>query len=694
MKGVELYGRVRYAVQIEGLSHRETARRFGLDPRTVAKMVRFSVPPGYVRKKPPAKPKLDPFIAVIDRILGDDKSRPKKQQHTAKRVFERLRDEYGFTGGITIVKDYVAGWRQRMQEMFVPLVHPPGHAQADFGEAIGIIGGVECKIHFFAFDLPHSDACFVVGYPAETTEAFCDGHVRAFAFFGGVPQSILYDNTKIAVARILGDGKRQRTRVFTELQSHYLFEDRFGRPGKGNDKGKVEGLVGYARRNFLVPIPVFESFEALNSYLLECCRHRMADCLRGRDGTIGERLERDLAAFQTPLPAPYDACEKVATTVSSLSLVRYRLNDYSVPTIYGHRDVLVRGYVHEVGSLTSVNLREWETLRPDPGSVLYQQSFSAYPAGRRLAEELTKAGRMKIFELTRGLELQATSFVGRILIGDMTVTVHPKISGAPLLNLFRYAYGLRNLELYGDANFASARWTFQDLLVQQLAAEVTELLKRGIQRDYECVRSDLANPRGRIDFTRYSIAPRAQTTLPCVYYPRSEDTLLNRTLLAGLNLGASLATDLELKSHVRRIAKMLGAIVLIEMRWWAHQGSNLGLGLPVFRALSLCTCRRHYPGAASERCFAHFIQTYQSSPIGLSGRPAHCPFRGLLGVHTRCGLHTCAVTNLRHANRRLQPLRYLHDCSDCFRLERLPDGICTHWKAPPLHGAHPERTLL
>jgi transposase len=348
MKGVELYGRVRYAVQIEGLSHREAARQFGIDPRTVAKMVRFSVPPGYVRKKPPARPKLDPFILVIDGILLDDKSRPKKQQHTAKRIFERLRDEYGFTGGITIVKDYVAGWHRRAQEMFVPLVHPPGHAQVDFGEAIGIIGGVERKIHFFVFDLPHSDACFVVGYPAETTEAFCDGHIRAFAYFGGVPQSILYDNTKIAVARILGDGKRQRTRVFTELQSHYLFEDRFGRPGKGNDKGKVEGLVGYARRNYLVPIPVFESFEALNAHLLECCRRRMTDCLRGHDGTIGERLERDLAAFQILPPAPYDACEKVATRVSSLSLVRYRLNDYSVPTSYGHRDVLVRGYVHDV----------------------------------------------------------------------------------------------------------------------------------------------------------------------------------------------------------------------------------------------------------------------------------------------------------------------------------------------------------
>ena len=348
MKVVELYGRVRYAVQIEGLSQREAARRFGIDPRTVAKMMKFSAPPGYVRTKAPARPKLDPFIPVIDRILLEDKSRPRKQQHTAKRIFERLRDEYSFAGGLTIVKDYVAGSRLQAQEMFVPLEHPQGHAQVDFGEGIGIIGGVERKIHFFAFDLPHSDACFVVGYPAETTEAFCDGHVRAFSFFGGVPQSILYDNTKIAVAHILGDGKRQRTRVFAELQSHYLFQDRFGRPGKGNDKGKVEGLVGYARRNFLVPIPVFETFEALNAYLVECCLRRMADRLRGHDETIAQRLERDLAAFQRPLPPPYDACDKVPTKVSSLSLVRYRLNDYSVPTKYGHRDVLVRGYVHDV----------------------------------------------------------------------------------------------------------------------------------------------------------------------------------------------------------------------------------------------------------------------------------------------------------------------------------------------------------
>ena len=348
MKTVELYARVRHAVRIEGISERAAAERFGINARTVSKMLKFSVPPGYVRRKPPFRPKLEEFIGVIDAILASDKERPKKQRHTSKRIFERLRDEHGFTGRITIVKDYVAGWRQRGQEMFVPLTHPPGHAQADFGEAIGVIGGVERKIHYLAMDLPHSDAIFVVAYPAETTEAFCDGHVRAFAYFGGVPKSILYDNTKIAVARILGNGKRQRTRVFSELQSHYLFTDRFGRPGKGNDKGKVEGLVGYARRNFLVPVPVFESFEELNAHLLESCRKRLADRLRGHDGTIGERLERDLAAFQMPLPAAYDACDKKPGRVNSLSLVRYRSNDYSVPTVYGHRQVLIRGYVHEV----------------------------------------------------------------------------------------------------------------------------------------------------------------------------------------------------------------------------------------------------------------------------------------------------------------------------------------------------------
>ena len=119
--------------------------------------------------------------------------------------------------------------------MFVPLSHPPGQAQCDFGEAVVVVGSVERKAHCFIIDLPHSDGCFIKAYPAESTEAFLDGHVSAFAFLGSVPQSILYDNTKLVVARILGDGKRQRTRAFTEIQSHYLFDDRFGRPSKGGE---------------------------------------------------------------------------------------------------------------------------------------------------------------------------------------------------------------------------------------------------------------------------------------------------------------------------------------------------------------------------------------------------------------------------------------------------------------------------
>src|SRR3974390_1581339 len=195
-------------------------------------MVGVWVPPGYGRGRPPARPKLDRFTGTIDEILVADEGRPRKQRHTSKRIFERLRDEHGNVGGVTIRKDYVLVRRLRHREVFVPLRHDPGHAQVDFGEALAEIAGVERKIHFFAMDLPHSDACFVRAYPEETAEAFCDGHNAAFGFFGKVPRSILYDNTRLAVARILGGGERQRTRVFSELQSHYLFADRFGRPGK------------------------------------------------------------------------------------------------------------------------------------------------------------------------------------------------------------------------------------------------------------------------------------------------------------------------------------------------------------------------------------------------------------------------------------------------------------------------------
>jgi transposase len=345
---VELYGRVRRAVLVDGVSQRTAAREFGISRKSVRKMVAFSVPPGYRREQPVKRPKLDAWVGVIDAILEDDKTRPAKQRHTAKRVWERLKDEHQFPGGYTIVKDYLRSAKLGGREMFVPLVHPAGEAQADFGEAVAVIGGVECKAHYLAMDLPHSDDCFVIAFPAETTEAFLEGHVRAFAYFGGVPSRILYDNTKIAVAKILGGTERQRTRSFSELQSHYLFADKFGRPAKGNDKGKVEGLVGYARRNFMVPVPCFPTWDAFNAHLEAECRKRRERKLRGHTETIAERFDRDRAAFLSLPEVPYEACDKVSARVSSLALVRYKNNDYSVPTRHGHLQVLVRGYVHEV----------------------------------------------------------------------------------------------------------------------------------------------------------------------------------------------------------------------------------------------------------------------------------------------------------------------------------------------------------
>jgi len=345
---VDLYLKVRCAHFHDGLSGRAIARDFGISRDSVAKMLAYSKPPGYRRTASIKRPKLGAFTDQIDIWLAEDKGRPRKQRHTAKRIFDRLVAECEFTGGYTIVKDYVRTKKRGGKEMFVPLSHPAGHAQADFGEALVVIGGIEQKAYFFAYDLPHSDACYVRAYQRANTEAWLDGHVHAFAFFGAVPQSILYDNDRCLVAKIMPDGVRKRTQRFSAMLSHYVINDRYGRPGKGNDKGKVEGLVGYARRNFMVPMPRFASWDAFNDYLEDQCLKRQKDVLRGHKASIGDRLEIDLAVMQALPAAPFEACDLQSGQVTSTSMVRYRGNDYSVPVAYGHREVWIKGFVGRV----------------------------------------------------------------------------------------------------------------------------------------------------------------------------------------------------------------------------------------------------------------------------------------------------------------------------------------------------------
>ena len=283
------------------------------------------------------------------------------------------------------MKDYVRSRRQSVREAFVPLHHPPGHAQVDFGEATVEVGGRREKIAFFCLILPHSNVWFVKAYPRETTEAFLDGHVSAFAFLGGVPRSILYDNTTLAVARILGDGTRRRTQAFTHLQSHYLFRDRFGRPGKGNDKGKVEALVKTARRRFMVPIPKVHDLSVLNERLLARCLERL-DALEA--GGQAAALLADLEALRDLPASPFEACEHVPGQISSTALIRYRLVDYSAPAAHAHKKVMVKGYVDRVEIALGAEIR-----RP-PSALLCPRRHRLRPAALPVAagEEAGRPG--------------------------------------------------------------------------------------------------------------------------------------------------------------------------------------------------------------------------------------------------------------------------------------------------------------
>ena len=209
-------------------------------------------------------------------------------------------------------------------------------------------------------------------------------------------------------------------------------------------------------------------------------------------------------------------------------------------------------------SAIRVSLNEWQTARPVPGSELVDQGFNGDAASRTLADQLTALNQLMVIELARGIELRATSFVGRVKLGDIEITIHPKITGAPLLNLFRYAYGLRDLRLYGEAGYNTAHGSFQDLLIQQLGEEIQEIITRGLHRDYLPRSENLANPRGRIDFNRFARQSHLTTnSLPCIHYPRSEDNLLNQVLLAGVLLGSRLTTDRDLRTRMQRLCKIL-----------------------------------------------------------------------------------------------------------------------------------------
>ena len=344
---MEKWTRIRLLAYQEGLSKREIIRRERIHWETLNKALTHSEPPGYRMKAPRPKPKIGPYLECIEQIIKKDKSYPKKQRHTAKRIFERIK-EMGYTGGYTQVKEAVREIKRLKREVFMPLIHRPGEAQVDFGYALVKMFGQLRKVAFFVMALPYSDAFFLMAFERECTESYWEGHARAFEFFGGVPYRISYDNSKVLASKIIGAHKRELTDGFLKLQSHYLFKEHFCRVARPNEKGVVEGVVKFSRSNFMVPVPQVKDFDELNAMLREKCRQDLDRRLRGKHASKKELLDEERSAF-LPLPVTaFDACRKQPTQANSLSLVRFDDNDYSVPVVYAHHEILIKGYVDRV----------------------------------------------------------------------------------------------------------------------------------------------------------------------------------------------------------------------------------------------------------------------------------------------------------------------------------------------------------
>jgi transposase len=341
--------RIRRAYFLHRKSMRQIAREFHHARRTVRKAICDPAPPRYARVVPAPKPVLDPFTAIIDRWLDDDLSSPRKQRHTARRIYHRLLEEHGFKGGESTVRRYVRERRPREREVYLPLEYDPGSdAQCDFGSAYVVMGDKLEEVQLFCLRLCYSTKPLIMAFPHQKQEAFVEGHVAGFNFLDGVPANIWYDQLALAVRPLIKGRGLKEQEAFVAFRSHYLFQSRFCNPREAHEKGLVENLVGYARRNFLVPVPKVSSFQELNELLLERCLKEDQRRLRGKTKTIGELWLEEKARL-LPLPKHAYPCCKVCTVKpNSLSLVHFETNRYSIPVTVAEDKLTLKAFVDRV----------------------------------------------------------------------------------------------------------------------------------------------------------------------------------------------------------------------------------------------------------------------------------------------------------------------------------------------------------
>jgi transposase len=347
---VEDRERIRRAYFIEKKSQRQIAKELGCSRDTVKKAIESAEPARYTLTQPRAVPVLGPYKARIDELLAENEQLPPKQRYIGHTIYKDIQSQ-GYRGGESTVRGYIAERRRekRRPQVYIPLEFDPGtDAQVDWGEAVVIIAGERVTVQMFFMRLCYSRKLFVRAFPTQKQEAFFEGHVMAFHHFGGIPRRISYDNLKAAVQRILEGRTRQEQQKFIVFRSHYLFESHFCTPGQGHEKGRVEGGVGFGRRNFMVPIPNVASFDELNAHLLAACLEDDARRVDRQPMTIGQAWEMEKSHL-LPLPQKdFECCVITAVTLNGFGQVEFETNRYSVPAEDAYRNLVLKAYPFHV----------------------------------------------------------------------------------------------------------------------------------------------------------------------------------------------------------------------------------------------------------------------------------------------------------------------------------------------------------
>jgi transposase len=349
---VDQYEYIRTAHRVYGKKIRQIARETGHSRNTIKKALKGEHS-GYKPRTHQPFPVLGSYLNVVDKWLEDDKQSPKKQRHTAVRVYNRLKEEHTYTGSETAVRQYVRSAKLRIgvgaRQAFIPLEPKIGvEAEVDWGNCGAIVNGTFVRLKHFCMRSRYSGKHFVRCYPCERQQALFDGHILAFSYFGGVFPVLIYDNLTTAVQKVLRGKNRILQEAYTKFHAYYNFTPRFCNPGQGHEKGGVEGLVGYARRNYMVPIPKAESLSELNGRLLRQCLAYGDHLMAGREQTVNELYEEEKEHL---IALPEIAFSNILTTsgkADKYSTVIIDNNRYSVPTQYAYFQLKVMVHIDRV----------------------------------------------------------------------------------------------------------------------------------------------------------------------------------------------------------------------------------------------------------------------------------------------------------------------------------------------------------